>query len=397
MIYFILYIFILMKTTISWLLLGTFLVSTSTFAGLEQIPVNTVASDASVEKIAMPYYGNSNVKYQYDEKALKTIHDKNSSLIEVSCQSEDVFKNLGVNAGSIKINNIWFSKNDLDITVDAKNCSFYAGRSVWTQPSQGTTDEKALAAAKKFVDEVFGDKGIVSVPTLGKPIISMRDNGGMYPMPMMVKEWDMKSDSALSSVTLIKDDKDEKINVQYNSITIIYPYVIGGTAIYNNYGGGKMGISITVDGNGVSYANVPLLAFKGISKTAEKNTFEGLKKFISQWGNNAYYGSNGAEATVKLDTPERVLVYFNYYTPNAGTPRNFISDGIRLGSNVRQDMYSQQNYEMIVSDYIIGNNNNAILMDASVSSTEKTVAKPIRKNIPTKKLFKKKAVVPAAM
>jgi hypothetical protein len=109
---------------------------------------------------------------------------------------------------------------------------------------------------------VFGAQGIVSVPTLGKPTISMRDNGGMYPMPMMVKEGDMKSDSALSSVTLIKDTKEEKIDVQYNSITIIYPYVVGGTAIYNNYGGGKMGISITVDGNGISYANVPLLAFK---------------------------------------------------------------------------------------------------------------------------------------
>jgi hypothetical protein len=55
-----------------------------------------------------------------------------------------------------------------------------------------------------------------------------------------------------------------------------------------------------------------------------------LKKFVSQGGNNPYYGSNGAEATVKLDTPERVLVYFNYYNPNGGTPRNFISDGIRL-------------------------------------------------------------------
>jgi len=36
-------------------------------------------------------------------------------------------------------------------------------------------------------------------------------------------------------------------------------------------------------------------------------------------------------------------------------------------------------------------------MDTSVSPTEKTVAKPIRKNIPTKKLFKKKVVVSAGM
>jgi hypothetical protein len=61
------------------------------------------------------------------------------------------------------------------------------------------------------------------------------------------------------------------------------------------------------------------------------------------------------------------------------------------------DMYNTQNYAMVISDYIIGNNSNAILMDTSVSSPEKIVAKPIRKNIPTKRLFKKKVVVPASM
>jgi hypothetical protein len=390
-----------MKKTISWLLLSTFLFSTSSFAGLEQIPVTTVSTDAAVEKIAMPYYGNGNITYKYDEKKLKELYDKNSSLIEVSCQSDDVFKNLWVNAGSIKINNIGFSKNDLDITVDAKNCSFYAGRSVWNQSAQGTTDEKALAAAQKFVDEVFGEKGIVSVPTLGKAIITMRDNGGMYPVYDTMRNSEMKSTSGISSIPLVTNTgKDEKINVQYNSITIIYPYVIGWTPVYNNYGWGKMWISITVDGNGISYANVPLLAFKWIAKTAEKNTFEGLKKFISQWGNNQYYGSNWTEATVKLDTPERVLVYFNYYVPNGTTPRNFISDGIRLWSTLKQDMYSQQNYEMILSDFIIGNNNNIVLMDPSVSTTatEKTDLTMVRKNIPTKKIgLKKKIAVPTDM
>jgi hypothetical protein len=42
----------------------------------------------------MPYYGNGNITYKYDEKKLKEIYDKESSLIEVSCQSDDVFKNL---------------------------------------------------------------------------------------------------------------------------------------------------------------------------------------------------------------------------------------------------------------------------------------------------------------
>jgi hypothetical protein len=58
-------------------------------------------------------------------------------------------------------------------------------------------------------------------------------------------------------------------------------------------------------------------------------------------------------------------------------------------------MYSQQNYEMIVSDFVIGNNNNIVLMDPSVSSTtvEKTDLTIMRKNVPTKKIGLKKKVV----
>lgn len=383
-----------MKKLTSWLLVSALVLSTSSvFAWVEQIPV-TQPADASVEKIA-PYYGNSAIKYSYDEKKLEELYNKPSSLIEVSCQSDDVFKNLGINSSSIKINTIGFSKNDLDISVDAKNCSFYANRSVWKQPSQGTTDEKALAAAQSFVDEIFGTKGIISVPTLGKPYITYRDNGGYYPMPMLEKADTVKTDSGLSSVPLVSSTgTTEKIDVQYNTITIVYPYVVGGTPVYNNYGGGKMGISITVDGNGVSSVNVPLLAFKGIAKTAEKNTLNGLKKFVAQGGNNPYYGSNGNATTVKLSSPERVLVYFNYYAPNTSTQRNFISDGIRFGSAMRQDMYSQNNYEMVISDFIIGNNNNALLMDDSAivsSPTPTAVKKTI--TLPKKKIWLKKPLI----
>lgn len=179
-----------MKKILSSVLVGSLLVST-TFASIESIP--TVSMDAavssnavggSVEKIGiMPPVYNNGVTYEYDADALKALYDQKSSLIEVICQSEDVFKNLGISASSIKINNIGFSKNDLDITVDAKNCSFYAYRSNRSQTNNGTNDEKALAAAKKFADEVFGANGVVSLPTLGKAEITWRDNGGMmYPM-----------------------------------------------------------------------------------------------------------------------------------------------------------------------------------------------------------------------
>jgi hypothetical protein len=181
---------------------------------------------------------------------------------------------------------------------------------------------------------------------------------------------------------------DEKIDVKYNSINILLPYEVGGTAVYGNYGGGKLGVTITVDGNGITSVNVPLLAFKGIAKTAEKNTLVGLKKFIAQGGNSPYRGS--ANSKIKLNTPERVLVYFNYFPPMGGVQRNFLSDGIRLGSNVRVDQYQQMNYEMIVSDFIIGNNNNPILMDAGADTISmKPIATAVKKSTSKRTILRK--------
>lgn len=57
-------------------------------------------------------------------------------------------------------------------------------------------------------------------------------------------------------------DSDEKIDVKYNSINILLPYEVGGSPVYGNYGGDKLGVTITVDGNGISNVSVPLLAFK---------------------------------------------------------------------------------------------------------------------------------------
>lgn len=367
------------------------MIASTTFATLESVPTIQMDAATSVEKIGvMPgesMYTNG-VKYEYDADAVKTIHDQKSSLIEVICQSEDVFKNLGINSNSIKINNIGFSKNDLDITVDAKNCSFYANRTNRSQTNNGTTDEKAIAAAKKFADEVFGAQGIVALPAFGKAEITRRDNGGMmYPM---VKE--AAATDGLAGVEMLPSSgTDEHIDVKYNTINILLPYEIGGTPVYSNYGGGKLGVTITVDGNGISNVSVPLLAFKGIAKTAEKNTLAGLKNFIAQWGNNPYRGA--ANTTVKLNKPERVLVYFNYYPPMWWVQRNFLSDGIRLGSNMRVDQYQQMNYEMVLSDFVIGNNNNPILMDTTMSASSNdttTKSTVVKKKIRIKRSLLKK-------
>lgn len=89
-----------MKKILSTFLVASLLLPT-TFASLEAIPTvsmdSAVSTDAgSVEKIGImpsPMYNNG-VTYEYDADALKALYDQKSSLIEVVCQSEDVFKNL---------------------------------------------------------------------------------------------------------------------------------------------------------------------------------------------------------------------------------------------------------------------------------------------------------------
>jgi hypothetical protein len=67
---------------------------------------------------------------------------------------------------------------------------------------------------------------------------------------------------------------------------------------------------------------------------------------------------------------------------------------------MRQDQRSQADYEMILSDFVIGNNNNPILMDTTtISTADITMSPPAKKTItPKKKLFiKKKLPVSTAL
>ena len=323
------------------------------------VSATTTVDTTPIEKIMPPVYG-SDKTYVYDKEAVKKIMNEESNLVEVSCQSDDVLRALWLQKNTLALTTIGFTKENMDMNIDFKNCMLYAGRSVWIAPSQWISDQKALSSAKTFVTTTLGANGIVKVPQLDKPYIAYRDNGGMmYPLAA-AKE---------------KGSSVEHLETLYNSVTIVYPYIVNGKALYSNYGGWKMWVSITVDSNGISSVHVPLLAFTSVPKTAEQVSDQAALTLIDNGGNNPYYG---AEQTVTLEKPERVLVYFNYYVPNA-PQRTLISDGIRLGSQMKQDQWNPLPYEMILSDFVIGNTNNAVMLPYMKSSdmtvTEKKVVK----------------------
>ena len=73
-------------------------------------------------------------------------------------------------------------------------------------------------------------------------------------------------------------------------------------------------------------------------------------RILSNGGNSPFWGQT---KEVSFAAPQRVLVLFNMWKDNKNYL--YLSSGIGLSSSVKTDMYTQQNYTMILSDYKIGN------------------------------------------
>jgi len=74
--------------------------------------------------------------------------------------------------------------------------------------------------------------------------------------------------------------------------------------------------------------------------------------YIKRGGNSPFRGQT---KEVKLTAPERIFIYGNVWRNNANEV--YLGGGIRFGSDIKPDMYAQQNYEMIISDYKLFNTN----------------------------------------
>jgi hypothetical protein len=131
----------------------------------------------------------------------------------------------------------------------------------------------------------------------------------------------------------------------------MFPYLSNGKAIYNAYGN-RAGITVEVTSEWVTSTNAQLLPFKWAIRNAEKLSWDDLVLFVKRWGNSPF---RGKDKEIKLDAPQRVLVMFNVWRNN--TSEVYLSSGIRFWSKVKVDQRATQNYEMIISDYKIGNSN----------------------------------------
>ncbi|MFA5747983.1 MAG: hypothetical protein WC872_02605 [Candidatus Absconditabacterales bacterium] len=326
------------------LIFGSFLVLSFinfTFAGGGMVTDSKIVAPERVPPI------QNSISYIFDETGAKNLLANKSLLLQVNCNALPVLKSLGFTENTSKTFSLGLQEGDFDYNFDFRNCGLWANRTNANYNyTKSLTEKQALDFAEKFMqDSYLKDKVFYKT---GKPIIlSKNNNGPYYPI---AKEGSIQSSDASDISGIEIDNSDpQTIEPEYTSFSILYPYVLNGQEIYEQYGN-KAGITLEVSADGVMSLNARLLLFKGILRNSEKLSSDDLIRIIKMGGNSPFRGQT---QQVKFNKPERILVLFNLRRDN----KNYLyfSSGIGLKSNVKPDQYAQQNYNIILSDYKIGN------------------------------------------
>jgi len=297
----------------------------------------------------MPPVDNGQKTYTFDQDATKKIAEAKSSLIKVNCDGLQVLKDLGFTQNTSNMFSIGVSDAGFDYNFDLRNCTLWGSKTNQQFAGKSLTEAQAIATAKAFMWSKYLTQKIFS--KYGAPIIIAKNNNG--PRPVMYKELNssMASDAIdLSGIDIDPTDTGD-VNPEYVSFSILFPYVLNGKAIYNNYGN-RAGITLEVSSEGVTSINAQLLPFKWATRNADKMTADDFSSYIKKGGNNQY---RGTETKVNLGTPEQILVLFTLRRNNV--TETYLSSGIKFTTSLKPDQRTQQPYEMTLSDYKIGNNN----------------------------------------
>lgn len=292
------------------------------------------------------------VNYIIDEEATKKALSQNTSLLQVTCNTQAVLRALWFTQNTSKMLSIGLQEGEYEYTFDFRNCSLYGNKKDANRSNQkSVTEQKALEFANAFIKSAYLKDKVYS--QLGKPMIVWRNSGGMG-MPYI--KWAERVNAMTNQspeLTGIDIDDTDPISVEreYTTFSILFPYMINGILVYNQYGN-QAGITVEINSDGVMSFNAQLLLFRGARRTSEKVEAESVIKYIKNGGNSPFYGQ---AKEIVFAKPQRVFVLFDLWRNNQN--ERYISSGIRFASDVRLDQWQQQNYNMILSDYKIGNMN----------------------------------------
>jgi len=310
-------------------------------------PVQNVVTEVTKvdENRVMPPVNNGQKTYTFDQDATKKVAEAKSSLIKVNCDGLQVLKDLWFAQNTSKMYSLWVSEGDFDYNFDLRNCSLWGNKTNQQFTGKPLTEQQAIATAKAFMGSKYLTQKIFS--KYGAPIVIAKNNNGPRPM---YKELSSTTSSVMDGIDIDPTDTGD-VNPEYVSFSIMFPYLLNGKSIYNNYGN-RAWISLEVNAEWVTSMNAQLLPFKWAARNADKMTADDFSSYIKKWGNNQY---RGPEEKVNLGKPEAVLVLFTLRRNNI--TETYLSSGIKFSTSLKPDQRTQQPYEMTLSDYKIGNNN----------------------------------------
>ncbi len=282
--------------------------------------------------------------YAFDEASVKTLAAKDNILLQLNCNGIAILQSLGFGASASKIFSVGLTEGDFDYTFDVRNCSLRGNKTNANYNYNKTlTEKEAFALANEFMTTSYlKDKIFTQV---GQPFVVYKNSNGPY-YPLM-------RDESKSSVTIpgieIEEGDSKDIYPEYTSFSIMYPYLINGQEIWEQYGS-RAGIQVEVYADGVMSVNARLLPFKAAKRNSDKVTGDDAVRILKNWGNSPFYG---APQTVKFKAPQKVYVMFNLWRDNKSYL--YLASGIGLKSDIKVDQRAQQPYTMVLADYKIGN------------------------------------------
>ena len=342
-----------MKTTqklIIWALLTlspalSFAKSVAVVPTVLPVPNTTQTESSKMDpNRVMPPVDNQKT-YIFDQDATKKLAESKSSLIKVNCDGLQVLKDLWFTQNTSNMFSIGVSEWGFDYNFDLRNCSLWGSKTNQQYTGKPLTEAQALSAAKLFMWSKYLTQKVFS--KYWAPIVIAKNSNGPRPM---YKDAISSTSAVMDGIDIDPTDTGD-INPEYISFSILFPYVLNGRAIYNNYGN-RAGISLEVNSEWVTSINAQLLPFKWAARNADKMSADDMSTYIKKWWNNQY---RGQETKINLGKPEQILVLFSLRRNNV--TELYISSGIKFSTNLKPDQRTQQPYEMTLSDYKVGNNN----------------------------------------
>ncbi|MEI7563101.1 MAG: hypothetical protein WCJ39_05530 [bacterium] len=171
--------------------------------------------------------------YVFSETGVRAVLSQTSTLLQVNCNSSAILQALGFGSSTKKLFSLGLEENGYEYNFDIKNCSLRGNK---VNPNsagmKSLTEKQALAFADTFMQNGYlKDKAYYQI---GKPFVLYRNsNGPIYPMMK-----DSSSSSAVSSSDIEIDPNDTGADIvpEYTSFSVLYPYLINGQEVRDQYG-----------------------------------------------------------------------------------------------------------------------------------------------------------------